>query len=341
MTTFVIRNEADIYQILENYLDNQNYFFNTDIKVESLPKLELKLEGEEFHSSITPTVMKAFIELQNGLNRAYAVAKYGEANANRLTQEEKKELEFVVKVKEGSSLFSLDFTSGFTKLLEQGMTQMNGTQMTVTLISMTAMWFGSSAFKNYLDYRKDRRTAEAKEAQDLEIIQQLQFVSEQETERARILAQVAAKEPLVQSVKELSDESKAEAVKRLAQADKIYLGENVEFTGEQAEELAKNARKKPIEARMDGIYRILAVDSSLPDEFKVTIQAKGSGIKFTAVVQEDSFEQKYKKILQQNEWARTPLFLQVNAVKRISDDSVIHATITKAEDLPTDDEVGD
>lgn len=338
MATVIIRNEADIYQILENYLKDENYFFNTDIKVKSLPKLELKLEGEEFHSSITPTVMKAFIELQSGLNRAYAVAKYGEANANRLTQEEKKELEFVVRVEKGSSLFSLDFTSGFTKLLEQGMTQMNGTQMTVALISMAAMWFGSSAFKNYLDYRKEQRTAAAKEAQDIELIQQLKFVSEQETERARILAQVAAKEPLVKSVKELSDEAKAEAVKRFAQAEKIYLGNDTELTGEQAEELAKNTRKKTIEARMDGIYRILAVDSSLPDEFKVTIQAQGSGIKFTAVVQEDSIEQKYKKILQQNEWARTPLFLQVNAVKRISDDSVIHATITKAENLPDEEE---
>lgn len=338
MKTVIIRNEADIYQILENYLKDDKYFSNRKIKVKSLPKLELKLEGEEFHSSITPTIMKAFIELQSGLNRAYAVAKHGEANANRLTQEEKKELEFVVRVEKGSSLFSLDFTAGFTKLLEQGMSQMNETQMTVTLISMAAMWFGSSAFKNYLDYRKERRTAEAKKTQDIELIQQLKFVSKQETERARILAQVAAKEPLVQSVKELSDESKAEAVKCLAQAEQIYLDNDTKLTGEQAEELAKNARKKPIEARMDGIYRILAVDSSLPDEFKVTIQAKGSGIKFTAVVQEDSFEQKYKKILQQNEWAKSPLFLQVNAVKRISDDSVIHATITKAENLPDEEE---
>ncbi|MFV2030763.1 hypothetical protein [Neisseria sp. S1] len=338
MATVIIRNEEDIYQILQNYLDNENYFQNVDIEIESLPKLELRLVGEEFHSSITPTVMKAFIELQNGINRAYAVSKYGEANANRLTQEEKDELEFVVQVREGSSLFSLDFTAGFTKLLEKGISQMTGTQITISVLTIAIMWGGVSAFKYYLDYRKDRRVAEAREAQDLQLIEHLNFVSEQETERTKIIAALAAREPVVKKIKEISDESKAEAVKKLAQAETIQIGDAIELSGEQAEELVKNARKRSIETRLDGTYRILSVDSSLPDEFKVTVQQRGSAVKFTASVQEDSFEQRYKKILQENEWGKTPLFLQINATLRATDNSVIRATITKAENLPEDNE---
>ena len=338
MSIFVIKNEEDIYQVLQNYLNNQNYFHNVDVQVQSLPKLELRLAGDEFHSSITPTVMKAFIESQNGLNRAYAVARYGEANASLLTREEREDLEFVVKVEEGSSLFSIDASDTFIQLLERGITQMNSTQITLALLAISAMYFGTSAFKNYLAHRREQRAIEAKEAQDLALIEQLEFTSKQETERAKIMAQLAAREPVVKQIKALADESKTEVVKKLGQAETIYIGQDVEFSGEQAEELVKNARRSSIETRLDGVYRIMAVDSSHPDEFKVTVQAIGNGLRFTAVVQEDSVEQKYQRILQQNEWGKTPLFLQINAVQRITDNSIIRAAITKAENLPDDEE---
>lgn len=338
MPEFTIRNEEDIYQILQNYLDNQNYFHSVDVQVQSLPKLELRLTGEEFHSSITPTVMKAFIELQNGLNRAYSVARYGEANASLLTREEKGELEFVVKVEEGSSLFSIDASDTFIQLLERGIRQMNSTQITIALLAISVMYFGTSAFKSYLAHRREQRALEAKESQDLALIEQLKFASAQETERAGIIARLAAREPVVRQIKAIADESKTEVVKKLGQAETICIGQDVEFSGDQAEELVKNVRRSSIEARLDGIYRIMAVDSSHPDEFKVTVQATDSGIRFTAVVQEDSVEQKYQRILQKNEWRKTPLFLQINAVRRITDNSIIRAAITKAENLRDDEE---
>ena len=73
----------------------------------------------------------------------------------------------------------------------------------------------------------------------------------------------------------------------------------------------------------------MAVDSSHQTEFKVTVQAIGNGLRFTAVVQEDSVEQKYQRILQQNGWGKDTIILQINAVQRITDNSIIRAAITK------------
>lgn len=334
--TVVIQTENDIYKVLEDYLNQPNYFLNNEIVFDFKEKLEFRLTGEAFHGSITPTVMKAFIELQNGLNRAYALVRYGSANTSLLTAQERADLEFVVVVDKGSSLFSIEMGESLEKFLTEAVSQMTGTELSVTVVAIAALWFGHSAFKHFLEYRKEKRATEAKEVQDIELIQHLSFSSEQETERARIMAQVIARQPVVESVKEIAQETQVEVVKRMAQAEKIEI-DGIEFTGEQADELVKNARKRPIEVRLDDIYRILAVDSSSPDEFKVTIQAIETGLRFTASVQEDSIEHKYKKILQQNEWAKTPLFLQINAVKRVTDGSIVRATITKAENLATDD----
>lgn len=339
MAVFTIQSEQDIYQVLQNYLENPNYFHNTDIRFDLKEKLEFRLTGEAFHGSITPTVMKAFIELQNGLNRAYALALYGTANASLLTAQEREDLEFTVSVEKGSSLLSLEIGDPAEKLLTEAVSKMSGTEAAVIIIAIAAFWFGHSAFKYFLDYRKEKRTLEAKGEQDVKLIEHLSFASQQETERAKIMAQVAARQPLVASVKELANEAKTEAVKKLAQAETIEIDGNT-FTGEQADALVKNTRKRSIEARLDGIYRILAVDSSSLDEFKVTVQARETGVRFTASVQDDSLENKYKKILQQNEWAKTPLFLEINASKRITDDSIIRATITRAENLPDDEEEG-
>lgn len=336
MSVITIQTEADIYQVLQDYLDKPNYLHNTEIHFDFKEKLQFRLTGDAFHGSITPTVMKAFIELQNGLNRAYALAQYGTANTSFLTAQERADLEFVVAVDKGCSIFSIEMGESLEKLFMEMVSKMTGTEAVITVVTIVALWFGNSAFKQFLEYRKDKRTTEAKEIQDRELIEHLSFASEQETERMKIMAQIVARDPMVASVREVAHESQVEAVKRLAQAETIEI-DGTEFTGEQAEELVKNARKRPIEVRLDDIYRILAVDSSSPDEFKVTVQAKGTGLRFTASVQEDSIEHKYKKILQQNEWAKTPLFLQINAVKRITDGSIIRATITKAENLPEDD----
>ena len=76
------------------------------IVFEGWPQYQVRLDVCE--ASMRSSMMEAFLSLQENFNRSYSVVKYQTPNLNRLTNEEKSELEIEVKVRDGSSDFSSD-----------------------------------------------------------------------------------------------------------------------------------------------------------------------------------------------------------------------------------------
>lgn len=74
---------------------------NTLDTLHNLEPLHIKLIGSQFHGSLTSSVMKGLIELQEGINRSYCLAKYGNADLRQLTDTELQKLELVVSIEEG------------------------------------------------------------------------------------------------------------------------------------------------------------------------------------------------------------------------------------------------
>lgn len=87
----VIRSEEDAYEVLRRARDRELGPYNRII-FDGWPTLNLYLQGEKFHQSITPTVMKGLLEFQKGIYRSYAAAKYDHP-AKRLSEKERDELE--------------------------------------------------------------------------------------------------------------------------------------------------------------------------------------------------------------------------------------------------------
>lgn len=56
----------------------------------NIEPLHIKLIGSQFHGSLTTSVMKGLIELQDGINRSYCLAKYGSDDLRRLSEIELK-----------------------------------------------------------------------------------------------------------------------------------------------------------------------------------------------------------------------------------------------------------
>lgn len=86
---------------------------------------------------------------------------------------------------------------------------------------------------------------------------------------------------------------------------------------------------------MDGQYRILSVDSSNPDEFKVKLRCLRSKTEFVAKVQDKTMEGRHIEALKNGEWTRSPVKLQINA--KDLEGSIKDAVVIKAEFQAIDD----
>lgn len=158
-------------------------------------------------------------------------------------------------------MFTIDFQDMLKKICGDLIGKMDGTETLIALISFALLYFGNSAYRSRLQTRKEIRFEEIKNDERKSLINSMHFTQEQETERARIISEVAASHARVYTIKVLAEDTQAEMLKRASVADGIQI-QDIELTGLQAGELAKNARKPILDIRMDGFYRILSVDST-------------------------------------------------------------------------------
>lgn len=329
-----ITSEDEAFALLKGLIDKSISLPNELVTFNGWPKMSIRLQGENFKSSLTPDLMKAFIELQSNIYRSYALTKYNSPNVRSLTQEERKQLEIVVTVSEGSSILDVDLQGVLEKMAVEMVGKMEPTHLVVTILGIGLVWAGHSAYNKYLDSRVQIRQTEVKSEEQRAMIEHLKFSSEQETERTRLITNLAAENSKVANVAALADDTRAELLKRGSKADTFEM-QGVTISGGIADELSKNARRKSEEIRLDGEYRILSVDSSNPDEFKVKLRCLSSKTEFIAKVQDKTMEQRHIEALKSGEWSREPVSMHINAKSMdgiIRDAVVIDAKFKKVEE---------
>ncbi|UTV30169.1 hypothetical protein [Photobacterium atrarenae] len=336
-TQVVIQSEDQVYELLEQL--NKDVLSGDELSLQfsGWPVFQMRLTGDEYDSTITPSLMKGFLELQTAIYRSYAMARYNSPKANKLSQRERDMLTIRVKVEPGSSIFNIDFEAVLENLGKELVGKMDSKTILLITLGFATLFFADSGYKNYLDHRAQVRTQEVKSEEQKALIEHLKFAQEQETKRAQIMADVVASQPRLQTIAQFSNNAKTELFKRSGDAETVQI-QGVELEGEVATELMKNARSKSEEIRLDGLYRILNVDSSNPDAFKVKLRSLDSGDIFIAEVQDTTMDRKFIVALQQGEWGRQAIRLQVNA-RELNGDikhaKVIYAEVPTVEDSET------
>lgn len=325
----IIRSEEDAYAILE-LARNDNLPPFKNIVFDGWPTLSIYLQGEKFHQSITPTVMRGLLEFQKAIYKSYASAKY-DLPTKRLTEEEKKALEIRVDVKNGSSDFGINFQELAIKLIEQIGGKMDPTHVLIIVVSIAVLYFGTSAYKSYLENRKEIRSKEVSDETQRKTLEALKFTSSQETERMKIMVHLANRDHRIENISRIAYDAHSEVVKTLAAADNATI-EGIPVTPEMAESLTRNARRKSSEARLDGTYRLIKIDWSDPLKFKVRVFNIDTGLQLDAEVQDNSLTGKYKEALREAEWSRSPVALKINA-KLIGEDTYRDAVVIAAETI--------
>lgn len=318
-----ISNEEEAFELLEK-ITSGNFSGNlSEINFGEWSKLTIRLTGEKFHSSITPTVMRGLIEVQQGIYKSYCIMRYGTESTRQLTDEERKKLEILVIVTEGSALIEA-FLGPVAEELAKGVFDNMPIEAKITLILLILFGFGTyKAISMHLSNKKEIRLKEIEESSKTEIekeqlktqLDTLKVVTDSHTKNLEILSQVVKKYPDAQRVTEVIQESQDSLIRSVVTAEPDTLeiqGMNIPL--QAAEVLVATTRHQWLETRLDGEFRVLQIDSSNAANLKVKILGT-DGTEHTATLQDETMDRRHLDLISKALMERSKVFLTINAKK--------------------------
>jgi hypothetical protein len=303
--TLEILTESAAWLLLENALTGE-IPIDADtfrLRIGPWPILHLKVEGEKFHSSISPKMMLAFLDLQTNIYRTYAKMQYDIANGRLLSNEDKTALELMIGVNEGSSEFKAQLIEIGKKLVGGAIDKMEGKHYVILGVAAMLAWTSNSMVTGYIVNQTENKKIESQVA-----------LSHEETRRLELMKEASRQVPYVGINTAMNEEVINKILKGAATANSITIGGHT-YNQRQVSELIRAERSTSIEVRLDGEYRIMKVDSSRVDFFKVELQ-DNTGRRFWAVLQDYTVtKERNKEFLQEAEWNKTPINLVVNGTE--------------------------
>ena len=332
----VINDLDDAVALLKQALDDKLDHY--DLHIADLEKFSMHLTGDKFHQTITPSLMKGFIDLQNAIYRSYAQIKYNEPSILKLSKQEKDELELEVKVIDGSSGFEVNVQELFEKLITLLAGKMTSKHIFILVLSTILLYGGYESYTYYLENQKEIRMAEIALEKDIgakqERLATVALLSDRsDTDTQKVLARAAEFSPQVKNIKEEANNASHSLIKSAQAAESIdFDNGKIKLSGEAAKELSKTSPTKWENVRIDGIYHIINVDSSHSAKRKIRIRNINTQDEILAILENDTLDQRYLDIIQDAEWGYNPVQLKVRAKElngRFKEAEITEATILK------------
>lgn len=228
----VIKSAEDFWAMMSRHLEKEEDIFTQGIEVEfdGWPQLFIKVNGEKFNSSLTGSMICGLAAMNESLQRAYAMAKYGVPNLQKLTNEDKKSLDVVFQISKGSTESCTDWSctaNNALSVLQESMTGMNGTEKMVVLLALiSALTLGGCY---YLHRRgKDQENEAAANVNLLEANRQnTELVVSGMKDAFKLGAELKAKgeSPRSKEIEGYGDSAKVSVLKSVANdADAAFVG---------------------------------------------------------------------------------------------------------------------
>ncbi len=326
--TITIETEEEAWTTLKGLMDG-SIVVDDGNKIEfgDWVKATVYIPGKRYDSALSAYMMQGWVDTQRAIYRSYALVEHGEADARRLTEAEREKLELVVKVQSGSSDQEAALMDIIKEVLTGAVDKMDAKTIAIVTIALALIWAGQSVWRSWIENRKEERLAETSSKSMLKALETIQVAVAGDTEKTKLLEKVMKKEPILSELKEEADDARMDLIKHTAHVDAEVNG--ISLPTAAADSLTKSSRVASEEERRDGVYKILKVDTTVPDGFKVYLEAVDDGETFQANVQEVMSSLNDRKIIQEAEWSKAPVRLQINA--KIRRGEVIEAVILRAD----------
>lgn len=312
---YIISNEIDAINLLEKILNNEIDTIHLNLKVKDFTPFNMHVSGDKYHQTITSSVMKGFLEMQSAIYKSYSLIRYNDEVPNKLTQDDRDELELEVKVLDGSSGFNIDWDSLFNTLIEKTVGRMTGNQVYISVLFLIATFGGHSFYQSYIENQKDIRKTEieqkAKQQESEERIETVKILNEANQRTIDVLERAVIAEPKNKIIETDAKEATTKLIKSVRNADNVELQNAVSFSGDAAREITTTSKTSWESTRIDGEYIIQYVDSSNAAKRKIRVKSVETGQTLVALLENDTLDQKLLNIIKNAEWGYTKVFLKI------------------------------
>ncbi|AJX96673.1 hypothetical protein [Burkholderia pseudomallei] len=319
-----IASEADAFELLQSAVRNEIGETPLQISFDGWPKIEIRLVGEGYHSTITPDIAEGIVELQRAINRAYSRLAHG-ATARKLADDEKDQIRLKAKVEEGSSLITADLGNFAEALARELVAKMTPEMLVISVVGTAVVAGATIAYKSFLKHRSEDKKVSVEMANKL-------AMSQEETKRLEVVTEALARNNDLKTLQADFDEVRNGFLRGVGDAKSLAVND-LAITHDDAKVVAMAARTPSEEAQLNGTYHVIATDLSTPDVVRLRIKRVQDGMEFHATFQDNSLDQTQILQLQQAEWGRTTVFLSINATIRRGE--VTKATVISVTPQPS------
>lgn len=323
-----IHSEEDAWRVLDGLVHGR-------IKIESIDEIELGgwvkstlyIPDRRYDSALNAYMMRGWIDAQAAIYRSYALLVHGEANGRLLTDAEKEGLELIVKVKSGSSDQEAALMDVIKEVLVGAVEKMDPTTLAIVIVGLALIWAGQATMRTWLNNRKEERLAETNNKAMIKALETIQTVAAGDKDKQKVIQKAIEQQPVLAELKAEADEAKQSLVRHASQTDAQINGVSVPAAAASA--LATSSRTTSEDTRKDGVYYVRKVDTTVPDGFRVHLEDIATGESFQASVQEVMSSIEDRETIQNAEWKKVPVSLQINA--KVKKGQVVEAIVLRAD----------
>lgn len=244
----------------DEYNDEQSYL----VVFDNWPKFSYIVVGQNYHSSLPTGALRALASYQSAFNNFYARLAYNKTSKS-LTDEDKKDLEFLFLFKEGSADTSADLQSQLTRLGEKAVEKMTGKEIIITVVSVALLATVYLMHSNHLDAELSMHQSDANTVLLSKAIEGSKALAELNTDLAKAAFSM---------------------VKSVPDASSITVG-NLKIKEEEIGNFIQRDRLKSEYVRLDDEYRVVRI-SEVDAGYRIGVESL-SGLQITVLL--DSSEE--------------------------------------------------
>lgn len=314
----VISSEEEAWAAFERATTGDGFPEGVELVFQNWPVFQMDVKGRDWNSTVPTRVMSPLLDVQKDINRAYTSIKYSDFNLRKLKDEDRDELEVVVKVEKGSSIFNAELWKQFSHMAEAAIGRMNGDQIVITVLGIALAITAPVMYRAWLASRQKEKEIESRVE-----------LSQQETERLKVFAEAVKGNPALQTVREDSQATHNRLLKAVKPGDSVAM-KGVELKSDEVAALVQPERERAQDIFIDGVFVVLGNRTNKSDGFRITVKRLSDQLTLNADVPlELPFEQ--QQLIQQAEWSKGRIRLSITA--SVLRDAISQAVVGSAEEF--------
>lgn len=324
-----IRSEDDAWNNLERLLTGDAHAPPEGMDLDGWPTLSVKVDDGT--SVVTASLMNGLLEYQRALYRSYVIAKYDLDDLRKITEEEKADLEVRFRISAGSTGIDADLVPIIDAVSAVIRNKMEVWHLLVVSIAAGLLFTSAALFRVFMQNRRDIRLAEVASKEKKDYLDHLHYASQEDTNRLAMITDALRGSPAGAGLIEQSANANMALLDALAKTGKATYGRNVVVNGQDALELSKSRRRNAQDIELTGDYRVVLVDSTPADGFRVRLQDAATDEFISAIISDAGKYANDRDNLQKAEWSRGKLLVRCSIEGRILEGEFLDARIMSTE----------